>query len=253
MELPRLIAHRGLSHHAPENTLAAIRATHEAGLNWLELDVQCLGDGTPVLWHDAHVVRCSDGQGLLRDYSLAQAKRLDVGRWFDERFAGERMATLEEALALISELGLGLNLELKLSAGHDDNLLAETVVPQAVAMLPRERLLISSFSVATLSRVRELDGNCALGILYEDGPTRGWVTDAEQVEAFSIHSNWQSLDPARAEEIRDRGRRLICYTVNDPRRFHRWWSHGVDTVITDRPELFDGDDFAPSAEPADPA
>ncbi|OHV12298.1 glycerophosphodiester phosphodiesterase family protein [Kushneria phosphatilytica] len=245
MELPRLIAHRGLSHRAPENTLSAIRAAHEAGLTWVELDVQCLGDGTPVIWHDAHVVRCSDGQGLLREYTLSEARRLDVGDWFDERFAGERIATLEETLSLINELGLGLNLELKLSAGHDPHLLAESALPRALAALSRDRLLVSSFSMAALERARELDKHCALGILYEDGPPRGWASDAEQLAAFSIHPDWQSLDPDRAEEIRHHGQRLICYTVNDPERFQQWWSHGVDAIITDRPELFDNDDFDP--------
>uniref|UniRef100_UPI00356A572B glycerophosphodiester phosphodiesterase family protein n=1 Tax=Halomonas sp. TaxID=1486246 RepID=UPI00356A572B len=61
--LPRLMAHRGLSARAPENTLAAVRAAHDADCQWVELDVQLLGDATPVIWHDATVNRCSDGRG----------------------------------------------------------------------------------------------------------------------------------------------------------------------------------------------
>ena len=76
--LPRLIAHRGLSASAPENTLAAVRAAHEAGITWVELDVQLLADGTPVIWHDATVKRCSNGHGRLAKLSLAEARRLAV-------------------------------------------------------------------------------------------------------------------------------------------------------------------------------
>src|SRR5690554_7324429 len=76
--LPRLIAHRGLSARAPENTLAAVRAAQAAGCRWVELDVQLLGDGTPVIWHDATVKRCSDGRARLADLDFPAARRLDV-------------------------------------------------------------------------------------------------------------------------------------------------------------------------------
>ncbi|MDG4869253.1 glycerophosphodiester phosphodiesterase family protein, partial [Guyparkeria sp. 1SP6A2] len=62
IEVPTLIAHRGYSAAAPENTLTAVRAAHQAGARWVELDVQLLGDGTPVIWHDSDVSRCSDGR-----------------------------------------------------------------------------------------------------------------------------------------------------------------------------------------------
>lgn len=239
MTLPRFIGHRGFSARAPENTRSAIEAAARAGIRWVELDVQCLGDGTPVVWHDAHVARCSDGgPTLLRDLTIEAARRLDVGSWFDARFAGERMLTLDEALDTLNAHGMGLNLELKLSSGHDLTQLVETVVPRATAALAPERLLISSFEGDALELTRALDAEVRLGILYDDKIPRDWPWEVERLRAFSVHPNWEHLNRERVIELKRAEVRLVCYTVNEPSRFAPWWDQGVDAVISDDPTLF---------------
>lgn len=241
-EPPRLIAHRGLSASAPENTLAAVRAAHQAGIAWVELDVQLLADGTPVIWHDASVNRCSNGRGRLAKLSLAEARRLDVGAWFDASFAGERMATLDEMLALIKTLGMGLNLELKLARGRDPAALAETAVPRAMATLPATRLIVSSFSGPALKAARGLEPDSTrlrLGRLY-DKISKRWEADASRLEAFSVHSDWTRLTESRARAIKAAGYRLICYTANAPEAFAPLWQWGVDAAISDDPRRFSG-------------
>lgn len=238
MQLPRYIAHRGLSKHAPENTLAAIQAAADAGCEWIELDVQCLGDGTPVIWHDATVDRCSDGQGALIDMTREDIRRLDVGSWFSAEFRGERMALLDEALSLVSALDLGLNLELKLNPGHDAETLANVAVHRAHQVLPQDRLLVSSFDMTALEHARSQDDALALGLLYEAVPRR-WASGAERLRPYSVHADWTQLDQERLIEVQSAGLALLCYTVNDPERFASWWDHGVDGVFTDDPGLFD--------------
>ncbi|WP_106478467.1 glycerophosphodiester phosphodiesterase family protein [Phytohalomonas tamaricis] len=239
MTLPRLIGHRGFSAHAPENTLSAIDAAARAGINWVELDVQCLGDGTPVIWHDAHVARCSDGgPTLLRDLTIDDARRLDVGSWFDERFTGERILTLDDALDALNARGMGLNLELKLSTGHDPVQLVETVLPRVTSALPPERLLVSSFDGDALDCARKLDNDVRLGILYDDKIPRDWPWDVERLRAFSVHPNWVHLNQERVIELKRAEISLVCYTVNEPDRFAPWWEQGVDAVISDDPTLF---------------
>ncbi|WP_192036458.1 glycerophosphoryl diester phosphodiesterase [Halomonas sp. YLGW01] len=238
--LPRLIAHRGLSAVAPENTLAAVRAAHEAGIDWVELDVQLLADGTPVIWHDATLHRCSNGRGRLARFDLAEARRLDVGAWFAPRFAGERMATLAGMLALINELGMGLNLELKLARGRDPGVLAETAVPEAMTALPAERLIVSSFSGPALEAARAImpaPARLRLGRLYDKLP-KGWEEEARRLDAFSVHTDWKRLTEAQARAIKDAGYRLICYTANDPEAFAPLWDWGVDAAISDDPRRF---------------
>lgn len=237
---PYTIAHRGLSAHAPENTLAAVKAAQRIGCQWVELDVQLLGDGTPVIWHDNGVRRCSNARGKLVKLDLAKARMLDVGSWFSDDFRGERMATLEEMLELIGELGMGLNLELKVNRGRDALALVETALPMALKALPAEQLVISSFNSQALEAARDLQPDTdllRLGLLYEK-PPRQWLTEAERLKAHSLHVDWRRLKEKRAREIKEAGYRLLCYTANDPVAFARLWPWGVDGVISDDPSLF---------------
>ncbi len=239
--LPRLIAHRGLSARAPENTLAAVRAAQAAGCRWVELDVQLLGDGTPVIWHDATVKRCSDGRARLADLDFPAARRLDVGAWFGDAYRGERMATLTEMLALVAGLGLGLNLELKVNRGRSAAALVEEAVPAALEALPPERLIVSSFNAEALDAARDLApaNRLALGVLFE-GVSSDWQRRCEALEAFSVHADWTRLTARMARAVREAGYPLLCYTANDPAAFAHQWEWGVTSVISDDPGRFAG-------------
>lgn len=239
LSLPRLIAHRGLSARAPENTLAAVRAAHAVGVTWVELDVQLLGDGTPVIWHDAGLRRCSDRRGRLADLDLAAARRLDAGGWFGEAFRGEPMATLETMLALLDELDMGVNLELKVNRGRDPRALVEAAVPAVIAAVPSSRRLLSSFNDEALAHARALAGpeTLSLGVLVE-GVGRDWRRRCEAVAACSVHADWKRLKADRAWEVSEAGYRLLCYTANDPIAFAPRWEWGVEAVISDDPTRF---------------
>lgn len=241
MTLPRLMAHRGLSSRAPENTLAAVRAAHEAGCTWVELDVQLLGDGTPVIWHDAGVRRCSDGRGRLADLDLPAARRLDVGAWFSDAFRGERIATLDEMLRLVVDLDMGLNLELKVNRGRRAAALVEAAVPATLEALAPQRLIISSFNDEALSHARQLapPSRLALGVLFE-GIGRGWKNRCAGLTPYSIHADWRRLSRRGARAVKEEGHALLCYTPNDPTAFAPQWQWGVDAAISDDPGRFQG-------------
>lgn len=241
MTLPRLMAHRGLSSRAPENTLAAVRAAHEAGCTWVELDVQLLGDGTPVIWHDAGVRRCSDSRGRLADLDLPAARRLDVGAWFSDAFRGERIATLDEMLRLVVDLDMGLNLELKVNRGRRAAALVEAAVPATLEALAPQRLIISSFNDEALSHTRQLapPSRLALGVLFE-GIGRGWKNRCAGLTPYSIHADWRRLNRRGARAVKENGYALLCYTPNDPTAFAHRWQWGVDTAISDDPGGFIG-------------
>ncbi|WP_346799224.1 glycerophosphodiester phosphodiesterase family protein [Halomonas sp. Bachu 37] len=239
ISLPRLIAHRGFSAQAPENTLSAVRAAKEANCSWVELDVQLLGDGTPVIWHDADVARCSDGRGALQDFNWASASKLDVGSWFGDSFNGERMVQLKTMLSLLDELDMGANLELKVNKGRDAIALVDRVIPMILDALPAERLVVSSFDLNALKRTRELAGpdRLALGSLFTSLPP-DWAKRCQAVTAYSIHVHWPRLKRAQAQAMREAGYQVLCYTVNDPSAFEPHWAWGIKSAITDVPASF---------------
>ena len=101
-EPPLIVAHRGLLLHAPENTLANFRACLELRLGF-EFDVEKTKDGHLVCIHDGTVDRTTNGNGNVADLTLEEIRRLDAGSWFDSRFAGEKVPTIEEVLKLVAE------------------------------------------------------------------------------------------------------------------------------------------------------
>lgn len=239
IQLPALIAHRGYSAAAPENTLAAVRAAHQAGATWVELDVQLLGDGTPVIWHDGDVARCSNGRGRLASMSWAKAQSLDAGGWFADRFAGEKMPSLSEMLALLNELEMGVNMEIKVNKGRDPIALVDRALPEMLDTLPPERLIISSFNAAALGHCRQFASKerLALGVLFGSVP-KSWREQCEAIDAFSVHPHWPRLKRAQADAMQRDGYQILCYTANDPSAFHNRWEWGIGSVITDEPAAF---------------
>lgn len=237
--LPRLMAHRGHSALAPENTLAAVRTAFDHQTQWVELDVQLLGDGTPVIWHDDDVSRCSDGLGRLAELDWPSVRTLDVGSWFDGDFADQRMAHLDDMLALLEQLGMGVNLELKVYRKRHPDALVDKVVPRLLEALPPERIMLSSFDEAALLRCRRFAGpdQLALGVLSNFLPL-DWRRRCARLEAYSLNLNWARLRAHQVAKVHDAGLALLCYTPNNPAAFNARWDWGVDCAITDDPRLF---------------
>ncbi|WP_435099873.1 glycerophosphodiester phosphodiesterase family protein [Arhodomonas sp. AD133] len=234
----RIIAHRGASSLAPENTLAAVELAAALGVRWIEVDMRLIGDGTPVIFHDERLERCTDGHGSVRDMDRSALRSLDAGSWFGPRFPAERVPLLGELLERCRRRGLGLNLELKRSAGEP----AEPIVAalaQALAETPLadDRLLVSSFDEPLLAACREASADWRLGLLVQSVPG-DVIARAGALAAVSVHCDWQRLTVEAATTVKEAGLDLYCYTANDPRAFQHLWRWGVDGVITDRPQDF---------------
>src|SRR5262249_49277981 len=105
--LPRLIGHRGACGLAPENTVASFRKAEELGVRWVEFAVHLSADGVPVVIHDDTVNRTTSGRGKVAALTLTELQALDAGTWFEPRFRGELVPTLETIVALLGRLGLG--------------------------------------------------------------------------------------------------------------------------------------------------
>ena len=151
---PLVLAHRGASHDAPENTLTAFELAKKMGADGIELDTSLTRDGVPVVIHDLTLDGTTDGQGPVNTYTLAMIKMLDAGSSFDAAHAGIHVPTLDEALETIGK-DLIVNIELKANSWYSDGL------DQAVLNVIRKHsaqghVIISSFNPFTLRRFRQL-------------------------------------------------------------------------------------------------
>lgn len=237
----RIIGHRGAAAVAPENTLASFRAAAALGVRWVEMDVSLLADGSPVIFHDEELERCSNGRGQLADVDLAYIRQLDAGCWFAPQFSGEKILTLSEALQEIQRLGMGLNLEIKHDGPGLERLVATVLTTLAHEWRDSEKLLLSSFNHQALRLCQHQAPHLRRGQLYESVPAN-WQQELQEIEAYSLHCDYQALDAMLALSIKAAGYRLLCYTVNDPQAVARHWAWGMDAIFTDDPTRFLGND-----------
>ncbi len=238
--LPPVIGHRGAAAYAPENTLAGLRKAKALGCRWVEFDVRLTADNQPVLLHDDRLERTTNGRGEVSSLQLAAVRRYDAGNRFHSSFAGERVPTLEEALMLLAELGLGANVELKAVRGREAA--TGAVVAELLARIwPANptHLLISSFQRAALAAARDRAPHIARGILFRRIP-KNWGNIAAQLGCVTIHADQQRLRLAVLSEIRRAGYPLLAYTVNDPERAKILFDFGVKSVFSDFPDRLHG-------------
>jgi glycerophosphoryl diester phosphodiesterase len=249
-QFPSVIGHRGAAGCAPENTLASLRRAKELGCRWVEFDVRLTADGHPVLLHDDRLDRTTDGRGRVSALSLAAVRLRQAGGWFDPAFAGERVPTLEEALMLLSELGLGANIELKAELGRE--VATGTIVADLVARTWRStpsELLISSFRPGALGAAAARAPEISRGILFHVVP-KDWRSVAHRLGCATINAAHRHLHPELVSEIRRAGYPLLAYTVNDAARARALFDWGVTSVFSDVPQrLLDAAADAPSRQP----
>jgi glycerophosphoryl diester phosphodiesterase len=153
------IAHRGASHNAPENTLAAFYKGLEMGANGLETDLRMSKDGVIVLHHDELLNRTTNGTGRLSDYTWTELQQLDAGSWFSDQYLGERLVSMDAFLYAFGNKPIHLALELK-ESGLEEELIYGLKRHDLI-----EKVTITSFDFENLQAVRQAHGSIRLGHL----------------------------------------------------------------------------------------
>lgn len=233
---PLIIAHRGLSARFPENTLAAFAAALDAGAEMMELDVTLTRDRQLVVIHDDTVDRATDGAGTVSAMTLADLRRLDAGSWFDPRFAGERIPTLDEVLALARGRA-GVNIEIKASAVEAD-FPADAVEHQVLAVVRRfsmvDAVVVSSFEPKCLRRLAAMAGpRPRLAVLTETPFAPADLGLCREIGAWSLNPGWGFVTQAMVVAAHAESIRILSYTVNDPVVARHLLALGVDGFFTD--------------------
>lgn len=235
LKLPRIIGHRGAAKHAPENTLAGIRAAAAQGVLWVEVDVKLTKDGVPILMHDETLDRTTSGKGRVEDFTYDQILRLDAGRWFGPAFLGERVPTLVDALDLVAGLDMGINLEIKPCPGRGEET-AGIALTTAISAWPegRQPPLVSSFDEAALETAMRIVPDWPRGVLI-DQPRADWRDLVERLDASTINVNARREDAERVAAYRASGRPVLAYTVNTAAAATEVFGWGVRSIFTDSP------------------
>lgn len=230
-----VIAHRGASALAPENTLAAFERAHEDGCLWIESDVKLTYDGIPILMHDETLERTTNGIGLVADMKWNELQKLDAGSWFDPAYTQEPIPHLDELLTFIIDHNMRLNLELKPCTGR-------TKATVMVALIELTKIwpdnfpvpLVSSFDMEALTIAANLHPECPRGLLLEKWED-DWVDRAQQIGASSIHIDEKDLTRDQIEKLVESPYVILTYTVNNPARAKELLHWGVSAVFSDNP------------------
>lgn len=227
---PLVLGHRGASHSAPQNTLAAFRKAVEAGADGVELDVHLSRDGVPVVIHDAKVDATTDGTGFVHELALSELKSLDAGASFAPQFAGEAIPTLEEVLA---EVGGQLLVNIELKAGPSKALVAAVVeVIKRVEM--ESRVWFSSFKPYLLYQARSLIPDIPCGLLY--GPLNvGTLLLTPFTPYEALHPYTALVTERSVRRAHWRGLKVFAWTLDDQETAQQFAAWGVDGIITNAP------------------
>lgn len=270
-----VIAHRGASAYAPENTLAAFELAVAMHADWYELDCLLTLDNQVIVTHDGTLDRCTNGEGAVAEKTLDQLKTLDAGGWFDPKFAGEPMPTLAESLAMAKNR-IGVYVEIK-SAADDGALMAQlweaardhetmdealagqlirlveengsrnlALARQAIADIRAARMepqvVIQSFSpvICLVARAEAPDIRTEYLGSYDAEKPEAWVRFIDWgmligVEGFNV--SHKSINPERLAFFHNAGKSVAVWTVDSEDDMRRYIDWGVNAIITNRPDV----------------
>ncbi len=233
MKTPLIIAHRGASGDAPENTLAAFRSAMDQGADMIELDLHQSKDGALVVCHDLKLYRTAHVRKTIKQLTLKELKRLDVGRWFHPRFSGETIPTLEEVLKL-AKACVRINIEIKQGSSFYPGI-EERLVELLESFQMIESVLVSSFDDHALEVVRALNPKVSIGLLAERGEIKQLIRKASGLAAFSLNLYTRLVTPGLVQEAHRHKLQVYVYTVNQVRLMNYYLLMGLDGIFTNFP------------------
>jgi len=224
-----VMAHRGASLHAPENTLAAVRAAIDAGAQWVEIDVQETVDGEIVVIHDGDLKRVGGVPMVVAESTTRELGWVDVGSWFDLSYSGERIPSLREVLELCKDR-IGVNIELKYYGGERrfEQSVAEIVDEFGMA----EQVVVMSLSLPGIRKMKQVRPDWKVGLLSSVA-----VGDLARLKVDFVALNARFTSRNLVRHLHRSGMEVMVWTVNDALGISVMAGRGVDAIITDDPGL----------------
>jgi glycerophosphoryl diester phosphodiesterase len=235
---PLIIAHRGSSAYAPENTLAAFQLAAEQGADAIELDVDLTRDGHAIIMHDVTIDRTTDGSGAVSALTLEEIRRVDAGSWKGAAFKGERVPLLDEVFTAMGRRVL-INVEVKSMSLRSNGVEAKVAALVQLHDL-FGRVIISSFNPFALRRLKHIEPRLACGLLYApDLPIYlrcAWLAPLIP-HLDARHPHHSQVNQSLVAKWHARGQRVNVWTVNDAATLRAMARVEVDGIIGDDPML----------------
>jgi len=239
-----IIAHRGASAWAPENTMAAFDLAWQQNADAIECDIHLSRDGHCVISHDASTTRAAGSDLVISHHTLADLKKLDVGRWKGDSWAGQTIPTLEEVLALVPS-GKRIFIEVK-SGVATVPALRKDILSSSLSL--EEQVVVICFDadvIATVKRELSQVEACLLSELEWDSSVNKWRPAVGDLLAKAKACNADGLDLLACAGVNEElitmahaaGLKVYIWTVDDPVAIRQFIELGIDGITTDCPDL----------------
>jgi len=234
---PPVIAHRGASGYAPENTLSAFIKAAQLGIKWVEFDVMQAWCGEVIVFHDDELNRITTQTGLVTQHPYSYLRTLDAGSWRDLSFSGERIPTLMQTMEVLDSVNMNVNIEIKGLSNQIEKLVLSVLKQMAFYLThQRSRILFSSFSIEALRLLRQHSAKCQIGLLLHEW-LPNWQEICVELNCVSVHVYDKILTHETVRQVKKMNKVLLCYTVNDFERASQLYAWGVDALFSDFPDL----------------
>lgn len=235
-----VIAHRGASHYAPENTMAAFKMALQMKADMIELDVQISKDGVPVVFHDAKLEKHSNGKGFVSSFLFDELRQLDAGKWFSIEFMGEKILSLKEVLKWAAGK-IMVNIEIKTEAVSDTSGggVEEKVIQWVQETGMEKHVIISSFDYRAVERIKKMAPGILTGLLYDkkSSAKREPVDLLRDYQADFFHCSKSEMEKKWRRQLDDSEKRFLIYTVNRKKAMQKWMEKGAFGIFSDKPDL----------------
>ena len=207
------------------------------GVKWVELDVKRSKDQVPIILHDDTLERTTNTSGAIAELTYDEIKELDAGSWFGESFIGARIPSLEEAIDVLLERELGLNLEIKPCPGREKETAEAALDILSSIWDDHERVLISSFQHVSLEAAFDVAEDWPRGLLIPEEWPENWAEMADYLKVSTINLHGNSVTREQVESAVDLDLPVLAYTINEPDRARFLQSWGVDCFFSDVPDV----------------
>ncbi len=229
-----IIAHRGFSAVAPENTLAAFQTAIQHNADSIEFDLQISADGVPVIFHDETLDRITGSQGKIKEKKREELKQLKAGSWFSDRFSEQTIPTLYEALDTLKLIKKYLYFDVKPHCQWSESEI-ESLIQELIDKDILEKCIITSFNEYFLAQARAICPSIQLGYFITDIAEYPQQLQKAKRAENAIISSWYKVlleDPSWVKKSHDQGVSVVAWTVDRPEHLQQLIQIGVRRIIT---------------------